>query len=48
MSQQPISSRDQRCISECIFRHWSENSQTPPERRADAYEQCLSSCRICS
>ena len=48
MSEQRISSKEQRCISKCIFNHWSENSKTPPEQRADAYEQCLSDCRICA
>ena len=48
MAQQEISSREQRCISECIFKHWSENSTSRPENRADEYEQCLSDCQICS
>ena len=48
MPQQAISNREQRCISECIFKHWSENSQTPPERRADEYEQCLTDCQVCA
>ncbi len=48
MSSKEISSNDQRCISECIFKHWSENSETHPEYRQEAYSQCLSDCRICS
>lgn len=48
MAQQQISRAEQACISHCIFNHWSENSQTPPERREDEYEQCLANCQICA
>ena len=48
MSQQEISGNDQQCISECIFKHWSEDSQTPLQRRDDEYERCLTACRVCS
>jgi hypothetical protein len=45
---QTITNNDQKCISECIVAHWSENSNTPPEERVEKYEQCLTECRICS
>lgn len=48
MSEKEISRKDQKCISQCILDHWSENSKTPLERRDDEYERCLSACRICS
>ena len=48
MSQQEISGKDQQCISQCIITHWSEQSETPLERRDDEYERCLSECRVCS
>lgn len=48
MSQKKISSTDQQCISQCILSHWSEHSHTPPERRQDEYERCLTTCRVCS
>jgi hypothetical protein len=48
MSQQEISRSDQQCISQCIISHWSEHSRTPPERREEEYERCLSDCRVCS
>jgi|GEM_PF-523202 len=48
MSQKEMTSKDQRCISQCIMKHWSEHSSTPPEQREDKYVECLSSCRICS
>ena len=48
MSQQEISSKDQKCISQCILKHWREHSKTHPSDRPDAYEQCLTDCRICS
>lgn len=38
---------DQACISECIFKHWSEQSTTPPENKQEAYEKCLSDCQVC-
>lgn len=47
MAEKTITNSDQQCISECILKHWSEHSSTPSERRDEAYEQCLSSCRIC-
>jgi hypothetical protein len=47
MAQQSISHSDQKCISECIVKHWSESSPLPPEQRPEAYEACLTSCRIC-
>jgi hypothetical protein len=48
MSQQEISGNDQQCIRQCILSHWSESSQTPPERRDEAYEKCLTACQVCS
>jgi hypothetical protein len=48
MSSKEIPSKDQKCISQCILKHWSEHSATPPERREEAYEECLSSCQVCS
>jgi len=45
---QKITNHDQKCISECIFEHWNESSETPHEERADKYEQCLTDCKICS
>jgi hypothetical protein len=47
MSQKEISSNDRQCISQCIRDHWGEQSKTPPEHRDEAYERCLSECRIC-
>ena len=48
MAQQEISGKDRQCISECIFKHWSEISRTPLEKRDDEYERCLTACRVCS
>ena len=48
MAQKDISNNDQQCISQCILSHWSEDSQKSAERRDAEYEQCLTSCRICS
>jgi len=45
---QTITNNDRKCISECIVKHWSENSNTPPGERVEKYEQCLTECRICS
>ena len=47
MAQEKITGQDQKCISQCILKHWSEQSATPPECREDAYVDCLSSCRVC-
>ena len=48
MAQQEISGKDRRCISECILKHWSENSRTPLQKRDDEYERCLTACRVCA
>jgi hypothetical protein len=48
MAQKSISSSDQRCISECIRKHWSEHGASPSQRRDEAYERCLTNCRICA
>ncbi len=47
MAQETITRLDQACISECIFKHWSENSLTPSESREEAYEKCLENCQVC-
>jgi len=48
MAQREIPNKDRRCISECILKHWGEQSQTPLKRRDEEYERCLSDCRVCS
>jgi hypothetical protein len=48
MAEKNMSTGEQRCISECIFKHWGAQSSTPPEHREEAYEACLSQCRVCS
>ncbi len=48
MAQRKPSGREQRCISECIFKHWNDSSKTAPQRREEEYEQCLTNCQICS
>lgn len=48
MDRKQISNSDQHCISECILKHWSEHSASPSRRRDEAYERCLTNCRICS
>ncbi len=47
MDRKDLSRREQKCIADCIFKHWSEHSKTKPEHRDDAYEQCLTDCQIC-
>lgn len=47
MAQETLTRLDQACISECIFKHWSENSTTPSESRQEAYEKCLENCQVC-
>jgi hypothetical protein len=48
MAQQDMSKREQNCIAQCIFKHWSEHSKTRPEHRMDSYEQCLTDCQVCA
>ena len=48
METQSIGTDEQRCISRCVFDHWSEDSGTRSEDRDAAYERCLTDCRICS
>ena len=45
--EQKITSSDQKCISECILKHWSESSDVSSEERLAKYEQCLTSCSVC-
>lgn len=48
MAKKEIGKQDQKCISLCIFQHWSEHSRTQPEHRMDEYNACLSNCKVCS
>lgn len=48
MAQKEISNQDQKSISQCILQHWSEHSLTKADQRMEAYNACLSSCKVCS
>jgi hypothetical protein len=48
MEGRKITSREQRCIADCIRRHWGHSDRRDDiENRDRAYEQCLTDCRIC-
>lgn len=48
MSEKQIPTKDQKCISECIVKHWSQHSRTSPDLREQAYINCLDRCEVCS
>jgi hypothetical protein len=47
MAQKTINNQQQRCLSQCIFKHWGQQSDTAPARREQEYAQCLTDCRLC-
>ena len=48
MAETKISQREQRCISECVFKHWGSGREGDSGERDQKYEQCLTDCNICS
>ena len=48
MEKQFITDPEQKCLSRCIYKYWSENSKIDPTHRQEKYERCLSDCQICS
>ncbi|MEJ2037592.1 MAG: hypothetical protein P8X55_01475 [Desulfosarcinaceae bacterium] len=47
MAEAKMTPREQQCISECIYKHWS-SSQDDSQEREQKYEQCLTDCNVCS
>ena len=46
MQEKEIVPNEQACISQCIFRYWSNTSQ-PSNDRDEQYERCLTNCDVC-
>ena len=44
-----ITSKEQRCLSDCIRKFWGQDSpEDSAEKRDTDYEQCLTDCSICN
>lgn len=47
MQERDIVPNEQECISQCIFKYWSQSSKASENRDAD-YERCLTKCNVCA
>ena len=46
MEKKDIVPNEKECISQCIFKYWSQSSETAKGGDA-SYEQCLTGCKVC-
>ena len=46
MEKKDIVPNEKECISQCIFKYWSQSSEPVKDRDA-FYEQCLTGCNVC-
>ena len=46
MERKDIEPNEGECISQCIFKYWSQSSEPVNDRDA-SYEQCLTRCNVC-
>ena len=48
MDERGITGSERKCISECIYRHWtSDHNKVDEETRDRSYESCLAACSVC-
>ena len=49
MEGRNITQKERSCIADCIQSHWGESQKSRDiDERDRSYEECLSSCEICS
>jgi len=46
MKEREIVPNEKECISQCIYKFWS-NSIPPVKNRDEQYKQCLTNCDVC-
>ena len=46
MDKRDIVPNEQDCISQCIFKFWSNTAEKVPNRD-ESYERCLTNCNVC-
>jgi hypothetical protein len=49
MEKRKVTSQEQQCIGQCINKYWGHAHENieDDDARESAYEECLSSCKVC-
>jgi hypothetical protein len=50
MKGRKITSAEQHCISDCIYKYWGDEQQrhVDAQKRDAEHQDCLNDCRICA